>query len=171
MINVQWCWLLHSLSCQITRKGTSLPNDIQICVSWKQHGTDSELIGETLRGTEAPNHVTAINPSIKIQSSTSNVVSYLIQENERKFLDDCQGSLLQLPQLSLLSVSGLRDPLWHRQRSVSFDSLELCLYLHLCLYLYLLLSVNSDIPSEHTVLQHLDSHNYNIYSLSVWVFQ
>ena len=46
-----------------------------------------------------------------------------------------------------------------------FDSLELCLYLHLCLYLYLYLSVNSDIPSEHTVPQHLDSHNYNIYSI------
>ena len=51
------------------------------------------------------------------------------------------------------------------------DSLELCLYLHLCLYLYLLLSVNSDITSEHTVLQQLDCHNYNIYSLSIWVFQ
>ena len=99
------------------------------------------------RGSKSHDH--QLSP-IKIQSRTSNVVWSLIQENERKFLDDCQGSLLQLPQLCLLSVSGLRDPLWHRQRSASFDSLELCLYLHLCLYLYLYLSGNSDLPSAHS---------------------
>ena len=76
MINVQWCWLLHSLSCQITRKGTSLPNDIQICVSWRQHGTASELIDQTLRGQEAPNHQSSPRDTYSMKRIQCGFISY-----------------------------------------------------------------------------------------------
>ena len=171
MINVQWCWLLHSLSCQITRKGTSLPNDIQNYVSWRQHGTASELIDQTLRGQEAPNHMITNHPQKRFNQAHPmwfHILSRKMKKNSWMIAKDPFSNCLNSPfSLSVDSVipSDTDKDLHH------FDSLELCLYMHLCLYLYFYLLVNSDIPSEHTVLQHLDSHNYNIYSLSVWVFQ